>query len=157
MSRSESRSLEVAAVQLESQDDVAQNLARVSELVAAAARRGARLVLLPENFAFMGGSEAEKRELAETIEVEPSERDGRILRRLRELAREHALTLVGGGMPEKSDDHDRPFNTSVVVGPDGRVAARYRKIHLFDVEVGDGHTYRESASTSAGEAPVTAT
>lgn len=57
-------------------------------------------------------------------------------------------------MPEKSDDPARPFNTSVVVSPQGRAVARYRKIHLFDVEVGDGQVYRESASTSAGDGVV---
>jgi predicted amidohydrolase len=58
-------------------------------------------------------------------------------------------------MPERSADPDRPYNTCVVVAPDGRVTARYRKIHLFDVDLPDGSSHRESASTSAGEAPVT--
>jgi len=148
----DTRELTVAALQLESQDDVAANLAVVRDLVGRATKRGASLILLPENFAFMG-KEADKRAIAEVVSVEGSPADGPIMRELRALAIENAVTLIAGGMPERSDDELRPFNASVVVGRDGRVAARYRKIHLFDVEVGDGHTYRESASTCAGSTP----
>jgi predicted amidohydrolase len=66
------------------------------------------------------------------------------------------MWIVAGGMPERSSDVERPFNTCAVVAPDGRVAARYRKVHLFDVDLADGSRYRESASTSAGGEPVVA-
>jgi len=58
-------------------------------------------------------------------------------------------------LAERSADPNRPFNTSVAIAPSGKVVATYRKIHLFDVDVGDGHAYRESASTSSGESAVT--
>jgi predicted amidohydrolase len=139
-----------AAVQLNSQDAVEPNLTRVRALVGAAAERGAQAVLLPENFAYLGKEEG-KRAVAERLDG-----DGPIVGTLRELAARHRVWLLGGGMPERSDDAQRPFNTFVVVGPDGGVTARYRKIHLFDVEVGDGVDYRESAATSAGAEPVVA-
>lgn len=145
----------VAAAQLESQDDVEQNLAIARDLVGVAARRGAALVLLPENFAFMGPEE-DKRRIAEVVREEASADDGPIVRAMREAAREHRIHVIAGGLPEQSADRDRPFNTSVVFEPGGSARVRYRKIHLFDVEVGDGASYRESASTSAGDKAVVA-
>ena len=139
------------AIQLSSQGDVAANLDRVAALVAEAVRRGASAVLLPENFAYMGDEEG-KRALAE--ELDPPA--GPIGRRLAEMARSLRVTLVAGGLPERSPDPDRPYNTNAVFAPDGRIAARYRKIHLFDVELSDGTRYCESASTMAGAEPVIA-
>jgi deaminated glutathione amidase len=141
--------LRVAAVQMNSQDDVAQNLAVVERRVAEAKEQGASLVLLPENFAFMGGTDEQRRDVAERLDG-----DGPIVSTLRRLAREHQLTLIGGGMPERTDDPQRPHNCSVVVDERGGLTARYRKIHLFDVEVGDGQTYRESAAVTPGEGAV---
>lgn len=145
--------MRVAALQMSSQSDVSRNLERVDALVTRAAAAGAGLVLLPENFAYFG-DEKGKRSVAEPILDTAGDGDGPVVASLRTLARRHAITLVGGGMPERSDDRDRPFNTCAVFGPDGRTLARYRKIHLFDVELGDGGSYRESASTCAGEEPV---
>jgi len=139
--------LAVAAVQLCSQADVAENLERCRELCRRARARGAELVLLPENFAFFG-PETDKRELAEPLE------QSRIVGALREMARENAVTVVGGGFPELSADPARPHNTLVVVAPDGSLVASYRKLHLFDVELGDSGTYSESAATSPGSAVV---
>jgi predicted amidohydrolase len=138
----------VAAVQLSSQADVAQNLERVATLVAEAAGRGAKLVLLPENFAFLGGTEDDRRAIAEAI---PS---GPIGARLAEIARANGVWLLGGGMAERSSDPDRPYNTCAVFDPEGRLAARYRKIHLFDVDLAE-RPYRESSASSAGAEPVT--
>jgi deaminated glutathione amidase len=141
----------VAAIQLSSQADVGANLDRAATLVAEAARRGAELVLLPENFAFLGGGEEERRALAEDLDARDS---GPIARRLSELARAHGIWVLGGGMPERSADPERPYNTCVVFAPDGHLAARYRKIHLFDVELSE-RSYRESGASSPGREPVT--
>jgi deaminated glutathione amidase len=142
----------VAVVQLNSQDDVDRNLERIRHWVAQAAAEGAQFVALPENFAFMG-EEAKKRELAERLDGAFA---GRILGTLAELATKHGVWLLGGGMPERSGDLARPYNASVLVDPRGAVAACYRKVHLFDVTLADGTTYRESAATSPGADPVTA-
>ncbi len=73
---------------------------------------------------------------------------------LRANAKKLGLFIIGGGMPERSGDAARPYNASVVVSPEGEVTAVYRKVHLFDVEVGDGQTYRESQATMPGEKPL---
>ncbi len=139
--------LRVAAVQLNSQADVARNLDAVRQLVGRAKQRGAEVVLLPENFAFFG-PEAEKRRVAEALA------DGQISRALSELAREHAVNVIGGGFPERTADDARPHNTLLAVGADGSQLAAYRKIHLFDVELGSGGSYSESAATTAGGSVV---
>lgn len=144
--------MRAAVIQLSSQDDVRKNLERASALTAEAARSGATLLALPENFAFMG-EETQKRELAESTEEGSA---GPITSAVIEMARSARAWVVAGGMPEKSGDPERPFNTSLLVAPEGQVVARYRKIHLFDVDLPDGTKLLESGATLAGEAPVTA-
>jgi len=138
--------VQVAVIQLSSQDDVNANLARVRELVLEAGRSGAELVALPENFAFMG-EESKKCEIAERVDDDPA---GPITTTLRLAARDARVWLVAGGMPERSDDPARPFNTSLLFEPDGRLVSRYRKVHLFDVDLADGTKLLESGATTAG-------
>jgi predicted amidohydrolase len=146
----EPETLRVAAIQLQSQDDVAQNLTECERLVALAARDGAKLVVLPENFAFFGAEE-KKRAVAERSGDLRSE----IQRALAEMARSAEVFLVAGGFPEASLDGARPFNTALVYGPAGQIVASYRKIHLFDVELQDGTTLAESSATTPGDSVVT--
>lgn len=143
--------MRAAVIQLTSQDDVSTNLERATALVREASRAGAELVALPENFAFMG-EEATKREIAERTDEDP----GPITRAVIAAAREAKVWIVAGGMPEANVDRDRPFNTSLLVNPDGAVVARYRKVHLFDVDLPDGTKLLESAATTAGTEPVVA-
>lgn len=138
--------MRVAVVQMNSQADVAKNLERVAELVVRASEMGAELVALPENFAFMGESDDHKREVAEDLAG-----SGPIVTTLAKLARERAIFLLAGGMPEKSGDDARPFNTSALFAPNGALLARYRKVHLFDVDLPDGTTLRESNACMPGE------
>jgi predicted amidohydrolase len=144
--------MRVAVIQLNSQDDVSQNLEGVRLWLARAASAGAKLVALPENFAFMG-EEARKRELAEPIDRGAR---GPIAGALAEAAVKHGIWVLGGGMPERSDDPARPFNTSVLFDPRGEVVAAYRKVHLFDVSLADGTSIRESAATTPGAEALTA-
>jgi predicted amidohydrolase len=143
--------MRVAVVQLNTQDDILLNLSRAREWIARAAGAGAQFVTLPENFAFMG-EEARKREIAERLD---GAFPGPILSALCEEAAQRGVWVLGGGMPELSDDPARPYNTSVVVDPKGTIAATYRKVHLFDVSLPDGTSLRESAATSAGSQAVT--
>jgi predicted amidohydrolase len=145
--------LTVAAIQLSSQDDVAANLAQCRHWVERAAQAGAKLVVLPENFAFFG-VDAQRGGISEPLLASGSE-SAPIQRELSQWARELAITVVGGGMPTHSGDAGRPFNTAVVFGPDGRLAAHYHKVHLFDVALADGTVLSESSKTSPGAALAT--
>lgn len=136
-----------AVVQMTSGEDVAKNLARAGELVHKAVRRGASLVVLPENVAFMG---PEQGRLAVAERFDPgAEADGPIGRFARELSRETGAWVIWGGVPERSDD-THTNNTSVVFDARGELIARYRKIHLFDVALADGTTHTESRSVAPG-------
>ncbi len=137
-----------AVCQMNSGPDHQKNLAQACELVTRAAALGASLVSLPENFELMASS-AEKRDQAETL-------DGPTLATLRNLARALGITLLCGSFAEKSEDPQKVYNTSVLVGPTGATLAVYRKIHLFDVEIHDGASYHESELVIPGRDPVTA-
>ncbi len=139
----------VAAVQLSSRNDVAKNLAACERLVGEAAARGARIVVLPENFAYVG-EEAPRLGIAERL----GDRDAPIQSALAGFARSSGVYVVGGGMPERSQDPARPFNTLVCFSPSGELVGSYRKIHLFDVELADGSSHCESARNSPGTSAV---
>ena len=138
-----------AVVQLTSTPDVAHNLQRVAALCQRAQARGAQLVALPENFALLSSDEKDKFQHA--VSLQPGA-NSPILDAMRELAQRLSIHLVLGGMPERSSDPARVFNTSVLLLPDGSVGALYRKIHLFDVHFAAAATsLRESATVLAGD------
>ena len=139
--------MRVAAVQLNSNGDKARNLAAAERLVRAAAADGAELVALPEKWNLLAAGE----ELA--AGAEPL--DGPSLGAARSWARELGIHLLAGSIAERGEDGEQAFNTSVLIGPDGDDLAVYRKIHMFDVEVG-GVAYRESEHERAGEEIVSA-
>jgi predicted amidohydrolase len=128
--------------------DKAQNLEVATRLIKKAAESGADFVGLPENFSWMG-PEPERAGNAETLE-------GATLARMAELARSLKITVLAGSVLETGAPGGRLFNTSTLFGPDGARIGLYRKIHLFDVEVGDGQTYRESAAVAPGTEVVVA-
>ncbi|MGZ3479452.1 MAG: carbon-nitrogen hydrolase family protein, partial [Myxococcaceae bacterium] len=142
------RPMLIAAAQMASGADRARNLDTATRLVRRAAERGAALVGLPENVSWMG-PEKDRSSVAERL-------DGPTLSRFAELARETSVHLLAGSVLEAGAPGDRVYNTSVLFGPDGERLAVYRKIHLFDAEVGDGASYRESDAVAPGEGPVTA-
>ena len=138
----------IAAAQMNSQADKAANLEAATRLVRRAAELGASFIGLPENFAWMG-PEPERAAAAETLE-------GYSLGRMAQLARELKVTLLAGSILESGAPEGKLFNTSVLFGPDGMALATYRKIHLFDVDVGDGVSYRESDAVAPGHEVVCA-
>jgi len=139
--------LRVGAVQMRSTDDLAANLATTRTLTARAAAEGAKLVVLPECWAFLGRGEGDKLPIAEDLAG-----DGPMMTTLRELATRHDIWVVAGGTQERiPGDPRRTYNTAAVIDPRGALAARYRKIHLFDVDIPGGATLRESDATAAGD------
>lgn len=141
----------VAVAQMTSGEDLQRNLAEARELVQRAAGEGATLVVLPENVA-MFGRETSKLAVAERFT--PGEApEGPIGEAMRETSRESGAWVVWGGVPERNDGA-RVFNACVAVSPEGVVAARYRKVHLFDVSLPDGSVYDESSTVSPGDETV---
>lgn len=141
--------LEVAVFQLNAQESLDHNLEAITRLADRA--KGARLLALPEGCLFMGDVE-KKRASAEPppkLGVVPAE--GRGLRALSELARTHRAWVCAGGVALCTDDPNRPLNAHVAFDDAGKVAAIYRKVHLFDVDLADGSSHRESDSTIAGD------
>ncbi|MDX6519928.1 MAG: deaminated glutathione amidase [Gaiellales bacterium] len=134
-----------ACVQFRASRDKSENIARMAPLVAAAAARGARLVLLPEKW----NGIADGRELLGY--AESLEQGGETIAALSEWARTLGIDLICGSIAIA--DGDRVGNVSIAFTRDGEVAASYTKIHLFDVEIGD-KVYRESDGTAPGSEPV---
>ena len=140
--------LRTALVQLDAADDVGTNVERAAGLADAAARDGARLIALPEYLQFRGADDG-FRASARPV-------PGDTTAPFAAVAREHGVWVLVGSVAETSDDPDRPYNTSVLLGPDGSIGARYRKVHLFDVDVDRGPADQESARVTAGTEPVCA-
>ena len=139
--------MKIAALQMVSTTDVARNCAAAQRLVAAAARDGAQLVVLPEYFCLMGRNERDKLAIAEAPGAGP------IQQMLSQAAREHGVWLIGGTLPIATDDSTRVLNSNCVYAPDGMLAARYDKIHLFRYDNGR-ERYDEGSSIQAGAEPI---
>ncbi len=140
----------LAALQMNSGDDVAANLRQAAALIASAAGDGAQLQLLPENFAFMGKHENSKLAVAE------ADGAGEIQDFLASQAQRHGIWLIAGTVPIRASEN-KVWPACCAYSPAGERVARYDKIHLFDVEVsGDSNSeqYRESDSFEAGDKPV---
>ncbi|WP_028008542.1 carbon-nitrogen hydrolase family protein [Solimonas flava] len=135
-----------AAIQMNSGDDVAANLDAAAQLLREAAHAGARVAVLPENFAFMGRRDRDKLAHAE------ADGHGPIQDRLAALARELDLWIIAGTLPIRVDGEERVYAACCVYDSDGARVARYDKIHLYDIDVpgGGGERYRESASIAPG-------
>ena len=130
-----------AAIQMTSLPNIEKNLVQAEELIELAVRRGAELVSLPENFSFLA-QEVDKIAQAAAI-AEQSEKF------LKTMAQRFQVTILGGGFPVPVDNN-KVYNTALLIGPNGEEFARYQKVHLFDVNLPDGNTYRESSTVMAG-------
>lgn len=145
-----------AAIQMTSREDLMTNLATAARLVRRAAERGATLIGLPENFAYLGSDRDHRLSIAEPLDADADGSGGPILSAMRALARETQAHLLLGGFPEQSGRPNRIHNTAVLLDAHGGIAARYRKVHLFDVEIPGGTVFRESESVVPGDEPVLA-
>ncbi len=139
--------MKIAAVQMVSTTRVEQNCEAARRLIKEAAQGGAELVVLPEYFCLMGRADRDKLGIAEA----PG--DGPIQRMLGTAAREHGVWLIGGTLPIATDDPDRVLNSNGVYAPDGTLAARYDKIHLFRYDNGS-ERYDEGCAIRAGDTPT---
>ncbi|MBF0184532.1 MAG: carbon-nitrogen hydrolase family protein [Magnetococcales bacterium] len=137
-----------AVIQLCSSPDRAHNLAEAERWMSAAVRQGAGLLVLPENFSFMGRSDEEKLAHRENVAASPS------LQFLQEFAARHRVWVVGGSIAIRLEGSERMSNSCFVFDETGQIRARYDKIHLFDVDLGGEIPYRESDWVAAGEKAV---
>ena len=137
-----------AAVQMSSGPDKAANLEKAGRLVREAAARGARLVVLPEVFLWRGPRKAEG--------AAGEDVPGPVTNQLGGIARELGIFLQAGSLPERIERDSRCYNTALLFDPRGELVARYRKIHLFDVEIPGQVTARESEARAPGSETVVA-
>ena len=141
--------LRIAGIQMVSTASVDANLDAATRLIAEAAREGAQLIALPEYFCLLGRKDTDK------VAVREEVGHGPIQACLSEAAARHRVWLIGGTLPIAVGDGvvDRIRNTTFVYAPDGSVAARYDKIHLFSFTRATEH-YDESRTIAAGADPV---
>lgn len=139
----------VSCIQMASGPNVGANLLEAERLIAGAVKKGAKLVVLPENFAIMGKHERDKVAVRETAGTGP------IQEFLSRQARRHAVWIVGGTVPLESGNEKQVRAACLVFDDRGKQIARYDKIHLFDVSlVESGEKYTESETIEAGDQVV---
>jgi predicted amidohydrolase len=139
----------VACVQTNSAREIKPNIAATTALVRQARAAGADFILLPENVSMLEPVSRLLKQKAEREESHPA------LAAFRDLARETGAWLLIGSLAIKVED-DRVANRSLLVDPQGTIVARYDKIHMFDVDLGPGQSYRESATIAPGASAVLA-
>lgn len=138
-----------ACVQLRSSEDAAANIEDASRLIRQAAKGGAQFIATPENTTLMAADGGAK--LAKSFD----ESHDPALPVFTALAKELGVHLLIGSLAIKVSD-TKTANRSFVIGPDGAITARYSKVHLFDVDLDGGESYRESASVAGGDSAVLA-
>ena len=138
-----------AAIQMTSSDDIAANIVQLEPLLAEAVARGAAFVATPENVFYM------RREgTAAAGDVPMAQHAG--LQWALGAAKAHKIWLLIGSLRAREAGMDTPFNRSILIAPTGEIAATYDKIHLFDVTLAEGQSYRESSQAAAGDTPTLA-
>jgi len=137
--------VKVAAIQMASGPYVAANLNEAERLIEIAANQGAKLVVLPEYFAIMGLRETDK------VAVREEEGKGPIQSFLAKMAKKHKIWLIGGSVPLVSNFPNKVRNSCLVYDDKGHLAARYDKIHLFGLDLGNEH-YHEEKTLESGDA-----
>ncbi|HUL41956.1 MAG TPA: carbon-nitrogen hydrolase family protein [Burkholderiales bacterium] len=138
----------VAAIQMASGPNVEGNLNEAGRLVAMAAEQGAKLVALPEYFAIMGMKDRDK------VALRESEGQGPIQRFLSNTAKKHKIWLVGGSVPLAASVPGKVRNSCLLYDAEGELVARYDKIHLFGLDLGNEHYHEESTIEPGTEVVV---
>lgn len=130
--------VKIAGIQMASGPSVSANLSEAERLIEIAVAQGAKLVALPEYFAIMGLKDTDK------VSVREKEGHGPIQKFLAKMAKKHQIWLVGGSVPMEASVAGKVRNTCLVYDPAGKLAARYDKIHLFGLDLGNEHYHEES-------------
>jgi len=139
----------VAAIQMASGPNVQANLDQAERLIAEAVTQSAALIVLPENFSFMGKTDLER------VAVAEEEGNGVVQKFLSEQAKKHGIWLVGGTVPLKTDDANKLYASCMLFNDQGERVARYDKIHLFDVHLEESdESYTESETMVPGDRTV---
>ncbi len=141
--------MKIAAIQMNSTNDLNKNLDLASQLIQQAQRREAQMAILPECFAFMAADHHERLQYAQSADG-----DSVILSRMSELARSARMWILAAGIFMREAEAAKVSNTSLLFDALGGIVARYDKINLFDIQLPDGESYAESSYTIAGEQAV---
>ncbi len=141
-------SCRIAVVQMISSAHVSNNLRVAEDFIVNAANNGAKLIALPENFAYMGLHEKDK------LAISEERTNGPIQQWLSEMAKKQQVYLLGGTIPIKVPGQNKVFASSILYDDEGNQAARYDKIHLFDVTIDEDENYHESAVIEPGSSIV---
>lgn len=137
----------VAAIQMASSPNVSANLSEAERLIQSAAEQGAKLVVLPEYFALMGMKDTDK------VAAREAEGKGPIQKFLANMAKKYAIWLVGGSIPLQASVAGKVRNACMIYDDKGKQVARYDKIHLFGLDLGNEH-YHEETTIEAGDRVV---
>lgn len=137
--------IKIAAIQMASGPQVSANLSEAERLIEIAVNQGAKLVVLPEYFAIMGLKDTDK------IKVRETEGHGPIQDFLSKTAKQHKIWLIGGSIPLASSSANKVRNSCLVYDDKGKQVARYDKIHLFGLDLGNEH-YHEETTIEPGNA-----
>ena len=140
--------VKIAGIQMASGPNVAANLSEAEKLIEIAVEQGAKLVALPEYFAIMGMKDTDK------VKVAEKEGQGPIQQFLSGIAKKHEIWVVGGSVPLQSETKDKIYNACLVYNDHGKLVARYNKIHLFGLNLGN-ETYHEEKTITPGNQVVT--
>ena len=138
----------IAAIQMASGPNVEGNLHEAGRLIAMAAEQGAKLVALPEHFAIMGMKDRDK------VAVREAEGKGPIQQFLSDTAKKHKIWLVGGSVPLVASVPGKVRNSCLLYDDKGELVARYDKIHLFGLDLGNEHFHEETTIEPGGEVVV---
>lgn len=139
------RAFRTALVQLRVCEDRVKNLSNAAKMIAKAKGNGAKLVALPECFNSPYGTQF----FSQYAEIIPT---GPTCKMLSQAAKEHSIYLIGGTFPEM--ENDKYYNTCTVWNPQGQLIAKYRKLHLFDIDIPGKITFKESEILGSGNALV---
>ena len=140
--------IKIAAVQMSPTGDREGNIKTALELMEKAVGKGAQIIGLPEDFSYVGESEG-KLAFATDPDKDPA------VKALRKFAKENKVAIIGGSIPFKTTSKNKVSNTCLVIDTKGKIAARYDKMHLFDVALDKDYTHKESEHINGGNKVVT--